>query len=240
MTQSAPQTSKLNVGRSLGAAVVLAVLLGGGAYLYATRIPRPENANDFRPDPGGWRGGFFANGPGRGRMSPAPRDPIAIAPRVVTIRSDDLTLSCTLRTDKTWNLNTSFGSEPLAERDQLQLLRAIRRTLDTKQPPASLHLTDAQRSSLAAISLAPPEITDDQLKQLTDLLNQSQKLTANAPEMAGIKASLASLAAQIKAADRAQAKARYTERDAKFRAILSAEQIDALLGTTRRNAEPQQ
>lgn len=211
---------------------MLLCLLAGGWYLASNRVPRPESAADFRPDPGGRRGGFAFGNDGRNRVNiaPSPREPVNIGPRIVTVRDQDLTLSCTQRNASDWTINISFGGSPLATREQLRLLRAARRIVDSRQPPTSLHLTDAQRTDLAAISFAPPEINPDQLKRLTDLLDQSQKLKANAPEMAGIKTSLLALVGEIKTVDREAAKAKHAERDARLRTILSAEQITNLLG----------
>lgn len=240
-TTPTSSTPRFNAGKSIGVTVIVLALLGGGWYVSANRVPRPENASDFRPDPGGRRGGFFMGNAQRGQgftVTPTVREPVSVGPRIVTARAEDMTLSCTLRADGNWTINVSFNGESLGGREEQQLLRAVRRTVESKQPPASLKLTDAQRSQLAAIPLSPPELTADQLKQLTDLLNQSQKLKANAPEMAGIKASLVAVAAQIKAIDREAAKAKHAERDAKFRSILSADQINNLLGANPARPAP--
>jgi hypothetical protein len=239
MSTSATATSttpKFHTGRS-AAAIALALLLGaGGWWMYSGSIPRPANANDFRPDPGNRRGGTFFGG-----NTPIirPRDPVTISPRVVTIRDGAMTISSSLRSDANWNIYVSFNGESLGGPEAQRLMLAVRRTVDAKQPSPSLKLTDAQRAQLAAVPTTPLELSAEQLKQLTDLLNQSQKLVANSPEQGGIKTSLQALAAQVKAVDQGAIKARYAERDAKFRSILTKEQIDSLLGVRQiRNPTP--
>lgn len=239
MSTATPSTSfasKLHPGRSVTAIVAAVLLVGGGAYLYTNRIPRPASAGDFRPDPGGRGGGrFFANAPG---VVQRPRDPVSVAPRTVSVRDGDMTISSQLRSEGDWNIYVSFKGESLGGADAQRLFLAVRRTVQSKQPPASLKMTDAQRAALAAVPLEPLELTPAQHRQLVDLLNQSQKLTANAPEMATIKSSLQALAAQVKTVDQGALKAKYAERDAKFRSILSAEQIDTLLGARTNNRRP--
>ena len=225
--------SRLNPGRSLAAIVMIAVLLGGGWYAYLSRIPRPESAADFRPDPGarGRGGGIFGGQRGNAPMvAPRQREPVTVQPRIVTIRDDEMTISSQLRADSNWNIFIAFRGESLGGADAQRLFLAVRRTVEAKQPPDSLKLTAQQRAALAAIPLTPLELSPEQHKELVDLLNQTQKLAANPPEMAPVKARLQGLAAQIKTVDRVSTKAKYAERDAKFRSILSAEQIETLLG----------
>jgi hypothetical protein len=69
-------------------------------------------------------------------------------------------------------------------------------------------------------------------------LNQSQNTGISGADLASVKQSLLGIAAQTKAVDKAAVKAKYEARDAKFRSILSPDQVDTLLGVraNRNNA----
>lgn len=209
-----------------GAAVAILLLAGGGWWTFSQSLPRPENAGDFRPDSGGRRGGNNLFAP----RNNAPRDPVTVMPSVVTVRDGDIVCSANKRNDASWNINVRFNGESLADRDAGRLMLAVRRVLDMRNPPAALKLTPEQKSALNAVPLEPLEFDASQFKQFVDLLNQSQKLAVNAPEMTPIKEQLKSAIAAIKDVDRAAVKAGYAERDAKLRSILSAAQIETLLG----------
>ncbi len=228
---TSPPARRNQTGLIAGAVIILVAAVAGW-WIYAQSVPRPSSANDFRADPGN-RGGWFANARQPG-VVPRPNDPVTFRPLSVTVRDGELGITSSKRTDNNWNIYVSFNGESLGGADAQRLMLAVRRVLDSKVPPANLKLTVDQRTRLAAIPLTPLELSDDQLKQLTDLLNQSQKLTANSPELAPIKQSLQALAAQVKGIDKEAVKAKYAERDAKFRSILNEEQISSLLGGATR------
>lgn len=221
--------------RFVGTGILALVVAGVAWWAFANALPRPENARDFRPDPGANRGGNWTLNAPPANAVVRPRDPVTVLPRIVTIRDGDMTVSCSMRSDAKWNIYVSFGGESLGGAEAQRLTLAVRRVLDVKTPPANLKLTDEQRAKLKAISLTPLELSDDQLRQLTDLLDQSQKLTANAPQMTPIKQSLQQLAGQVKGADRAAIKQKYADRDAQLRAILSAEQVNTMMGPRNNN-----
>lgn len=223
--------------RFIGAGI-LALVVGGVAWWsFANALPRPSSARDFRPDPGSGRsfGNYSISLPGA-NPAPRPRETVTVLPRIVTIRDGDMTISSSLRGDAKWNIYITFAGESLGGEEARRLALGIRRlVLDARTPPAGLKLTDDQRAKLQSVSLAPLELSDDQLRQLTDQLNESQKLSANAPGLAPIRQALAQLAAQVKGADRAAIKRKYAERDAKLREIFTPEQIGVLTGPRAAN-----
>lgn len=216
--------------RSPRAAVAGAVIIGlcavAGWWAFTQSTPRPESAADFRPDPGGGRGRWMGNAPAN--VVVRPREPVTVLPRVVTIRDGDMTISSSLRADASWNIYVTFNGQSLGG-EARQLMLAVRRALDARRPPAGLNLTDAQRAALATIPSTPPELSEDQFQKLTDLMNQSQQQTANAPALTPIKQAMQAIAAEVKGVDRNAVKEAYAQRDAKYRSTLTPAQVERLL-----------
>lgn len=221
---------------SLAALVALvAVIAGGGWGAYHALVKSAPMAigNDFQPDPlrYNWRARAAA---------PAVQQAVVVSPgQVVTVRASGLVLNATGRPDGSWRLNFLHrGSGPAPDPQAVELLNHRRRILEAKRPPADLKLTDAQRSALAAMPSNPPELAQPTADRAIEICKLLVKMTAADAKAAPLKSELEQIVTAAGKGDRAAIVATYAQRATQIRAILSPEQVQALLTGVARPATP--